>query len=166
LSDISEAVRSILKNAAKKLSGAEKREFIAEVTLELLDGNARKAEREFGWGRETVKKGMRELKTRIRCLDNFAARGNKRTEDKLPRLADDIQEILAPNGCVNPRYFSYFKKNRPAPIVVRKILVDDFGYDEDQLPNQHTMGLVLHRLGYQFENTRICYERKGGEPAD
>jgi len=36
------------------LSGAAKREYIAETTIELLDKSNRKAEREFGWGRETV----------------------------------------------------------------------------------------------------------------
>ena len=47
---MSEDTKSVIKNAANKLSGAKRREFIGEITIEFLDGNARKAEREFGWG--------------------------------------------------------------------------------------------------------------------
>ena len=79
---IPEAVKAILEETAKKLSGAKRREYIAMITNELLDGNARKAERVFGWGRTTVKKGIRELATEIKCIDIYSARGNKKTEEK------------------------------------------------------------------------------------
>ena len=65
-SEISEDIKSVIKNAANKLSGAKRREYIGEITIEFMDSNARKAEREFGWGRETVKTGMAELTTGIR----------------------------------------------------------------------------------------------------
>ncbi|MCD4844882.1 MAG: hypothetical protein K8R25_10390, partial [Methanosarcinales archaeon] len=68
ISEITEDIKSIIKNAANKMSGAKRREYIGKTTIKLLDGNARKAEREFGWGRETVKTGMAELTTGIRCL--------------------------------------------------------------------------------------------------
>jgi len=79
---IPEAVKAILDETAKKLSGAKRREYIAMVTIELLDGNAHKAERLFGWGRTTVKKGIRDLATETKCIDNYSARGNKKTEEK------------------------------------------------------------------------------------
>lgn len=55
ISEISEGLKSIIKNTANKLSGAERREYIGEIATELLNGNPRKAEGVFGWGRETVK---------------------------------------------------------------------------------------------------------------
>ena len=64
--EISEDIKSVIKNAANKSSGAKRREYIGEITIEFLGGNARKAESEFGWGRETVKTGMAELTTGIR----------------------------------------------------------------------------------------------------
>jgi len=63
---IPEAFKAIFEETAKKLSGAKRREYIAMVTNELLDGNARKAERVFGWDRTTVKKGIRESATEIK----------------------------------------------------------------------------------------------------
>jgi hypothetical protein len=47
---------SLLLAAAKRLKGHQRRLFLAEVTLELCDGNVRQAERRFGWGRDTVTK--------------------------------------------------------------------------------------------------------------
>jgi hypothetical protein len=49
-----EALKSVIKNATGKLTGASIREYMAEITNEFLEGNARKAEREFGWSRVTV----------------------------------------------------------------------------------------------------------------
>ena len=65
ISEISEGFKSIIKNTANKLSGAERREYIGEIVTELLNGNPRKAEGVFGCGRETVKTGIAELTTSV-----------------------------------------------------------------------------------------------------
>ena len=148
MNEISEPVRRVIKRTARKLKGHQKREFIAEVTLELLDGNARKAEREFGWGRETVRKGIRELTTSIRCIDNYSARGNKRTEERLPGLAEDIRKILKVDGQPHARFRPYFTKGRLMPGAVRNVLIDEFAYKDEELPNINTISNILARLGY------------------
>src|SRR4029079_3575142 len=74
----------------------------AEVTTELCGGNARHAERRFGWGRETVAKGLQEHRHGVRCLENFAARGRQRSEEKDPRLAADIRAIVEPHTHADP----------------------------------------------------------------
>jgi hypothetical protein len=158
--EITEAVKTVIKSTARKLKGVQKREFIAEVTLELLDGNARKAEREFGWGRETVKKGIRELTTRIKCIDNYAARGNKKTEEKLPHLSRDIKTILDADGVLNPSYLGYFPQGKITAKGVRQTLIDEFAYSDEQLPNENTIGNILSRLGY-----RLGASVDGGSPA-
>jgi len=43
--ELSEKVKSIIKNAAKKMTLVKRREYLATVTLEFFDGNTRKAER-------------------------------------------------------------------------------------------------------------------------
>lgn len=130
ISKISGEVKEIFKKTAKKLSGTTKREYIATITIELLDGNARKAERVFGWGRATVKKGMRELATGIKCIDNYSARGNKKTEEKIPQLVDDIRAIADPKS---------------------QALIDEKGYTDDELPCENTIGYILNRLGYRLK---------------
>jgi len=137
--EIPESFRTVIKSAARKLSGPKRREYIAEITNELLDGNARKAERVFGWGRETVKKGLRELDTGIICLDNYSARGNRKTEEKVPELAEDIRSIVRRNGNSGPTYIY------TSPRTVRMSLIRIKGYSEEQLPSLETIANILDR---------------------
>lgn len=51
-------VEDLLKSAAAQLSGTRRRQFLAQVGLELCGGNARQAEKRFGWGRETIAEGL------------------------------------------------------------------------------------------------------------
>jgi hypothetical protein len=44
-------VKSLLKEAAAKLTGPDKRNFMAKATLGLFDGSSRKAETYMGWNR-------------------------------------------------------------------------------------------------------------------
>jgi len=128
INEISDTLRSIIKNTAKKLIGAAKREYVAEITLELLDGSDRKAESELGWSREMVKKGRMELTTTIRCVDNYSARGNKKTEEKMPGLEDDIRSIVGPKSQTDPNFQTSFSYTRITAKAVRQALIDEKGY--------------------------------------
>ena len=149
MSEISEEVKAIIKKTAKKLTGSQRREFIAEITNELFGGSARKAEREFGWGRETVHKGIRELATGIECLDNYSARGKKKTEEKIPQLIADIQSLFDKDGQLLPDFKPDFPHGKITARAVRRLLVKRFGYRDDQLPSENTIGNILTRLGYR-----------------
>ena len=82
---------ALICSGARRLTGYQRRLFVAEVATELCGGSARQAERRFGWGRVTVEKGLHESCSRVRCLENFAARGRPRSEEKNPQLAEDIR---------------------------------------------------------------------------
>lgn len=151
IGEIPEVIKLIFKETAKKLSGATRREYIAIVTIELLDGNARKAERVFGWGRETVKKGIRELTTGIRCIDNYSARGNKKTEEKIPKLAEDIRSIVDPKSQADPHFQTPFAYTRITAKAVLQALIDEKGYTDDELPCENTIGNILNRLSYRLK---------------
>jgi hypothetical protein len=47
-------IKLTLKNAAKKLTGHRKRDFMAKDTEDSFDGSARKAETILGWCRPSV----------------------------------------------------------------------------------------------------------------
>src|SRR5882757_8569854 len=93
---------ALLSSGAKRLTGYQRRLFQAEVASELCGGSARLAERRFGWGRATVEKGLHESHQGVRCLENFAARGRRRSEDKDPLLAADIRSIVEPHSYTDP----------------------------------------------------------------
>ncbi len=140
--------KSIIKDAAKKLTGYKRRAFQAQTTLDLLDGNARQAERVFGWGRKTVEKGLYELKSGIRCYDAYQARGNKPTEEKTPQLTVDIADIVDPKSQAEPRFRTTLAYTRITAKAVRDTLIAEKGYTDEELPGERTIDNILNRLGY------------------
>jgi len=94
--------RALIKDAAKRLTGYKRREYQAQITLDFFGGNARKAEREMGWSRKTVDKALKELESGIRCIDNFQARGRKKTEATLPNIEKDIRSLAEPQTQADP----------------------------------------------------------------
>jgi hypothetical protein len=141
---------ALIRSGAKRLTGYERRLFQAEVTLALCDGCARQAERRFGWGRETVAKGLQELQHGLRCLENFAARGRQRSEDKDPRLAADIRAIVEPHAYADPELRSARRYSNLSAAEVRAALLRK-GYAEDQLPSERTMRDILNRMNYRLK---------------
>jgi len=89
-------LKAALNDAKNKLKGSDRRQFMAQIVKSLGPGAQRRAQRELGWNRNTIIKGLKELKSRIRCYDNFSGRGRKRSEDHLPHLLDDIKAIVEP----------------------------------------------------------------------
>jgi hypothetical protein len=91
-----EKYEALLVSGARRLTGWRRREFIAEVTRELCGGNPRVAERRFGWGRETVQKGLHEWDYQVHLVEHFSRRGRKRGEEQAPELAAAIRAIAGP----------------------------------------------------------------------
>ena len=78
--------------------------FQAEVVTALCGGDARQAERRFGWGRETIEKGLHERHHGF-SLPGGLRRGwsTARSEDKDPQLApESILAIVEPHTPADP----------------------------------------------------------------
>jgi hypothetical protein len=80
--DLSEQHILTIKDASIKFTSYKRRAFQAQVAIDYLNAKPRLAESVFGWDRNTVKLGLHELSTGIRCIDNFQARGNIKAEEK------------------------------------------------------------------------------------
>jgi transposase len=142
---------ALLQRGAQRLTGYQRRLFLAEVTMELCGGNARQAERRFGWGRETINKGMHELHQGIRCVENFAARGRPRWEEAQPQLAADIRELVEPHTQADPELKSSRRYTNWSAADVRTALQTRKGYAADDLPSERTMRDILNRMGYRLK---------------
>jgi len=141
----------LLRLAARRLTGVKRRLFIAEVALRLCDGNPRRAERRFSWGRATVTKGIHELKTGIHCLENFQARGRPRLEETYPQLACDIRELAEPRTHADPELKSDRRYANLSAAEVVTLLQSKKGYAPEALPSVRTMRDILNRLGYRLK---------------
>lgn len=141
----------LLRVAAQRLTGYQRRLFQAEVCFTLCDGNPRQAERRFGWGRDTVDKGLHEYVSGIRCLENVHSRGRRRTEDLKPQLAEDIRAIVEPQAAVDPELKSTRRYSNLTAAEVRQALMTNKGYQEKDLPAERTMRDILQRMNYRLK---------------
>lgn len=146
-------IKHTLKDAAKKLTGITRRAFFAEVTHDHFEGSARKAERVMGWSRETVKKGLKELETDIVCVDNYKARGRKKTEQLLPHLEEDIHSLISAKSQVDPTFQSKLCYSRISAKAIREALIREKNYKNEELPTRQTIGDILNRLNYRLRKT-------------
>ena len=151
MEDSLECYESLLQQGAHRLKGHERRLFMAEVALKLCAGNTRKAERRFGWGRETVAKGLHELQQGVRCLENFSARGRPRLEDKTPQLAQDIRAIVEPHTQADPELKSQRRYSNLSAAEVLEALQTKKGYAKENLPSERTMRDILNRMNYRLK---------------
>src|SRR5512132_2388638 len=150
MDDSSERLDALIRSGARRLTGYQRRLFQAEVATELCGGNARQAERRFGWGRDTVATGLHELRCGIRCRENFAARGRRRSEQKDPQLAADIRAIVEPHAYADPELKSPRWYTNLTAAEVRAALIDQ-GYLEEELPSERTMRDILNRMNYRLK---------------
>jgi hypothetical protein len=144
-------LKAVIKDAARRLTGFDRRSYQADIARRYFGGSARKAERAMGWGRKTVEKGLKETESGIRCLDNFGGRGKKRTEEKFPDLKKDIAELAEPRTQADPALKSSLCYTRITAEAMRKALIEEKGYTDKELPCTNTIGNILNRMGYNLK---------------
>jgi Rhodopirellula transposase DDE domain len=156
---------ALLRSGARRLTGYQRRLFQAEVTTQLCDGSARLAERRFGWARDTVEKGLHESHKGMRCLENFVARGRRRSEDKDPQLAADIRAIVEPHTYADPGLQSSRRYTNLSAAEVRDALIAK-GHPKADLPSERTMRDILNRMNYRLKRIQKGKPLKKTEETD
>ncbi len=160
-----EPYESLIRSAARWLKGHQRRLFQAEVANDLCGGGARQAERRFGWGRETVEKGLHERHHGVRCREDFAARGRHRSEEKDPRLAADIRAIVEPHTHADPELKSSRRYTNLSAAEVREALIAK-GYSREEVPAERTMRDILNRMNYRLKRIQKGKPLKKTEQTD
>lgn len=104
LIELTDSLKSLYIKTAQKLKGSDRRQFMAEVVKGLGEGGQTSAERELGWNRRTIRKGMQELEHGMNIADAFKLRGRKPIEQRLPNLLEDIRSIVDPHASNRPQF--------------------------------------------------------------
>jgi hypothetical protein len=146
--ELTEAVKELLLNTAQALKGSARRLFLARTVQALGPGGQRLAERELGWNRGTIRKGMHELERGVVCVDAFCARGRKRSEEHLPNLLGDITAMVDGQSQADPQFRTQRLYTRLTAAEVRRQLIAKFGYTDEELPTAETITTKLNELGY------------------
>ena len=151
MKSINAEVKSTVKDACKRLTGAKRRAYQADIAMKYFNESAYKAERVMGWGRESVTKGLNEKHSGINCEDNYQGRGRKRTEDSIPGIKEDIISIAEPRTQADPAMKSSLTYTRLTGKALRSILIDEKGFNDEELPSENTMNNILDRMGYNLK---------------
>jgi hypothetical protein len=147
----------VLIEAAKALKGSQRRLFLARTVAAMGRGGQVWAEAHLGWNRETIRKGMHELRTGMTCLDAFHCRRRKPAEEHLPRLLEDIRSIADGQSQADPKFQTSRLFTRISAAEVRRQLIATKGYTDEQLPTQQTINKKLNMLGFRL--SRVAKSR-------
>jgi hypothetical protein len=145
---LTDSLKALFIDTARELKSSARRLFMARTVKELGPGGQRRAERDLGWNRVTIRKGMHELESGFLCLDAFSARGRRRTEDHLPHLLQAIRVIVDGQSHADPQFRTQRLYTRWSAAEVRRQLIAHKGYQDADLPTVQTISAKLNALGY------------------
>jgi hypothetical protein len=146
--ELVEEAKEVLIETAKDLKGSTRRVFMARTVHALGEGGQRLAERELGWNRGTIRKGQHELSHGIVCLDAYTSRGRKRSEEHLPNLLNDLIALVDGQSQADPQFRTKRLYTRLTATEVRRQLIAQKGYRDEELPTAETIATKLNELGY------------------
>ncbi len=143
------AIKKLLQETAQSLTGYARRLFMARTVEEVFEGVAYQAEQELGWNRETVSKGLHELRSGFECVDGRRGlTGRKPAEAHLPNLLRDIRDLVDSQSQTDARFRTHRLYTRMSAAEVRRQLHEKKGYQDEELPSQETIRCKLNMLGY------------------
>lgn len=146
--ELTDELKNLLIDTARQLKGSVRRQCMARSVKTLGPGGASRAERELGWNRKTIRKGMHEIESGITCLDACGTRGRKLAEELLPNLLEDLRAIVDGQSQTDPQFKTKRLYTRLSAPEVRRPLITKFGYHEEELPTATTIATKLNQLGY------------------
>lgn len=150
----------VLIDTAKALKGSQRRAFMAKTVHAMGRGGQLWAEAQLRWNRETIRKGMHELRSGMTCVDAFSCRRRKPAEEHLPRLLDDIRAIADGQSQADPKFQTNRLFTRISAAEVRRQLIEKKGYTDAELPTQQTINKKLNMLGYRLTKVAKCRPQK------
>lgn len=148
--EISDKHKSTINETRALLSGYQRRNYMAKIAEDLCGGNVRLTCREFGWDRKTLSKGLDELRNGFCCIDHYWKRGRKKAEKHLPNLKTDIKEIVDSQSQTDATFRTKRLYTRLGAAEVRRQLVKQKGYQENELPTRVTINSILNEMGYHL----------------
>jgi hypothetical protein len=160
LAELTESVRETIQSAARKLTGFQRRQFQAEMAIKYCRSNPRRAEEVFGWGREAVNTGLNELRTGIRCVENYSTRGRRKSEELQPELVPEIHALVEPESQADPKFQTPLAYTRITSKAVHQQLVAKTVGNARHVPAERTVYDILNRLGYRLRRVRKAKPQK------
>jgi hypothetical protein len=133
----------------QKLTGSERRIYLAEIATRLGYGGMKLVNDHFDIDYKTLQKGMEELESGNYIIDAFDKRGRKGIEAHLPNILYDIKSIVDSESQTDPRFEDSRLFTRLTPENI-KMQLHKKGYKLEELPTSKTIYNKVNELGYSF----------------
>ena len=143
----------IWTSTADKLSGKNRRVFMAKVVKRLGRGGQRFAAKELGWCRSTIRKGNDELNGKQR-EGNLSNRGRKKAEFHNPNLLNDIRDIVEAIAQTDPSFRSTQLFSLITAKEILRRLKDDKAYELNHLPCIRTIHNKMKDLNFRLRKVQ------------
>jgi hypothetical protein len=144
-----QATLDLLTAGLSLLHGPDRRLFMAATAVQLGRGGPAYLHQTLGWDRTTMRKGLGELQQGAVDPGLTHLRGRKPLEAKLTSLEKDLRTIGEGASQTDPTFRTTQLYRRLTAKEVRRRLVEDFGYAEDQVPSERTLRRKLNALGFK-----------------
>lgn len=148
--ELSQAVKATLNETQAGLSGYQRRHFMAGILKSVFAGKPSRAEKILGWNRKTLGKALAEWDGDFCYIDRYYERGRKKAEVHLPNLLSDIREIVDSQSQTDPTFRTNRLYTRMSAVEVRRQLMAQKGYTDDELPCAATINTKLNDMGYHL----------------
>jgi hypothetical protein len=148
--ELSQAVKNTLNETQAILSGYKRRNFMAQIVKSMFEEKPTWAENMLGWNRKTLRKALAEWEGKFCYIDPYHKRGRKKAEEHLPNLLPDIQEVVDSQSQTDPTFRTNRLYTRLSAAEVRRQLLAQKGYSDDELPCAATINTKLNDMGYHL----------------
>jgi hypothetical protein len=146
---ITQEMQGLWKQTLGKLTGADRRLFMASVVKAQGRGGAVQAQQTLGWDRSTVRKGLRELETGIPVKDAFHLRGRKPAEARLKNLERDLCRMGEETSQTDPTFRTTQLYRKLTSGEARRRLIEELGYKAAEVPSERSLRRKLNALGFK-----------------
>jgi len=166
INDFLGSCKDIIIEVVNKLKSSDRRISLAKIAEQYGYGSKTLIAKEFNVGRDTIRKGMLELKTNKPIEDAHNKKGRKNILHKLPNFYNDIQEILESQSQIDPKFQSERLYTKLTVKAIRKELTDSKGYTEEELPSNQTINNKVNALGFKLKKIQKTKPIKKIEETD
>ena len=158
--------KEIFIETINQLRGSNRRIALANVSKSIGKNGQSTVVNEFHVSRDTIRKGLHELKTGAPIIDAFHARGRKPIEEKLPNLIADIKDIIDCQSQTDPSFKTTRLFTRITVKEVKNQLIQQKKYTEKELPTNQTINNTINKMGYTLKKVRKVKPAKKIEQTD
>ena len=138
-----------IRTTLKKLTGSDRRLFMASIAKAIGKGGPRITQVALGWDRTTVRKGLHELRAGVVCVDALSLRGRKSAEASLPNLEADLRAMGEAASQTDPTFRTTQLYRRLTAGEARRQLIDLKGYAPASVPSERSLRRKLSALGFK-----------------